>query len=485
MSERYKNFTLLHSNDLHGDFLSETVDEKLLGGISMLSGYVSKVRAETPNSIYCIAGDMLQGSLIDAEFKGLSTIEIMNIMSPDIVSLGNHEIDYGVSHLLFLERCAKFPIVCANLFIKNPHTRMFTAHKIMKIDGMRIMFIGIITQEVLHNIRMDNLLSSLVDVEDAAREVERICNAYRTVDIDFTILLTHIGFEEDKELASLLDPELGVDLIVGGHSHTILEKPEEVNDILIVQAGVGTAQIGRFDIVIDTELNAVHSYEWELIPIDSQHCPRDIQLEETILRFKQTIDEKYDRILCKFSRALTHPDRYSETELGNLFGDALRDNLGIDLMLLASGSIRKPTTGPIFTYGNLVEIFPYDDKGLVLNINGAQLRQMLTFMLRDETLGGKHGEFYQLSRGFHVTYNRAERRIERFEYNDKPIEDTDVLRVGIQEYHYKNFEAFFNLPLTELGPAKVVATSLMDVLAEYFSDEHQLNARVEGRLTIV
>ncbi|MCL1838812.1 MAG: metallophosphoesterase, partial [Propionibacteriaceae bacterium] len=83
--------TILHSNDLHGDFLADELDEKLLGGISMLSGYVSKVRQEKENVIYCIAGDMLQGSIIDSEFMGLSTIEIMNMLAPDIVTIGNHE----------------------------------------------------------------------------------------------------------------------------------------------------------------------------------------------------------------------------------------------------------------------------------------------------------------------------------------------------------------------------------------------------------
>ena len=120
----YKNLTILHSNDLHGDFLAETLDMALLGGISMLSGYINKVRNEEKNVLYAIAGDMLQGSVIDSEFKGISTIEIMNLLAPDIASIGNHEIDYGLAHLLFLERCAKFPIVNANLFIKNPYTRL-------------------------------------------------------------------------------------------------------------------------------------------------------------------------------------------------------------------------------------------------------------------------------------------------------------------------------------------------------------------------
>ena len=93
-----KKITILHSNDLHGDFLAEQVDEKLVGGVSMLSGYIEKVRAEEPNTIYAIAGDMFRGSVIDSEYKGLSTIEIMNALAPDIVTIGNHEVDYGIAH---------------------------------------------------------------------------------------------------------------------------------------------------------------------------------------------------------------------------------------------------------------------------------------------------------------------------------------------------------------------------------------------------
>lgn len=96
-----KHLTLLHSNDMHGDFLAEEIDNELVGGVSLLSGYVNQVRRDNPNTLYMIAGDMFRGSLIDTEFKGISTIEIMNVLGPDIVSLGNHELDYGIAHLLF------------------------------------------------------------------------------------------------------------------------------------------------------------------------------------------------------------------------------------------------------------------------------------------------------------------------------------------------------------------------------------------------
>jgi len=485
-NERYRNLTILHSNDLHGNFFSENLDQKLLGGISMLSGYVSKVRAEVPNTLYCVAGDMLQGSLIDSEYKGISTIEIMNMLNPDVASLGNHETDYGLAHLLFLERCANFPIVNANLFIKNPYTRMFDSHKIIEIDGMNVLFIGIITKEVMNNIRLDKVLGTLVDVEEAANEVGQICNAYRGIDIDFTILMTHIGFEDDKRLAALLNPEWGVDLIIGGHSHTILDKPAEVNGILIAQAGVGTVQIGRFDIVVDTDTNSVHTYKWQLVPINSENCPRDVQMEELITKYKKNIDQKYERVLCRFVTQLTHPSRYRETELGNLISDALKGTLGIDIMMLGSGSIRRVKAGPIFTYGNLLEVMPYDDHIVAVKASGAQFRRMMQHVLRDDNVVREEGEFYQFSKGVHIVYNKKTKVIEKMELNDRPIKDDDVITIGLQDYHYKNFKEFFNVSPKELvdGKGTVVTASIQAVLEEFFDNAELPDSEVEGRLVI-
>jgi 5''-nucleotidase/2'',3''-cyclic phosphodiesterase and related esterases len=486
--EKYKNLTILHSNDMHSDFLSESFEEKELGGISMLSGYVSKVKAENPNTIYCIAGDMLQGSLIDTEFRGISTIEIMNRLNPDVVSLGNHEIDYGLGHLLLLERCAKFPIVNANLFIKNPYTRLFQAHEILYVDGMKIMFIGIITSEILSPLKQDLVLSTLVDVEDAAKEVGKICNTYRTTDIDFTVLLTHIGFEEDKKLAALLDPNWGVDVIIGGHSHTILEKPEVVNDILVVQAGVGTNQIGRFDIVVDTDENNVSSYTWELIPIDSAHCPTDKEIEKAVSRYKNQIDAKYEQILCKFLRPLTHPDRNQETELGNLMTDALKTCLKVDIMMLGSGSIRKESAGPDFTRRELLEMMPYDDKLYQLKVTGEQFKKMYAFMLRDEAFAGESTEFYQYSTGVEVEYDYNKKQFTKFNFEGKPIKESEIYTVGLQDFHYSNFKEFFGFPLEEVavnGKPVVIATSILDVIEEYLSTHATVDAKVEGRLVVI
>ena len=485
---RYKKLVLLHSNDMHGDFLAEELDDKLVGGVSMLSGYVDKVRKEEPNALYCIAGDMFRGSIIDSEYKGLSTIEIMNALAPDVVTVGNHETDYGIAHLLFLEKCAKFPIINANLYIRTNQARLFKPHIILEVDGMKILFIGILTEEVLAQTKGDGLIGSFVGINEAAAEIGRICNAYNAIDIDFTVLLTHIGFEEDKRLAAMLDPAWGVDVIIGGHSHTFITEPAKVNDILIVQAGTGTDQIGRFDIVVDTDNNCVSEYKWQAVPINDLHCPRDPEIDKLISSYKAKTDVKYNRMVSRFRRELTHPDRNRETELGGLFADIFREMLDLDIMLLGSGSVRTEQMGPLVLYSDLVECFPYDDSITMITVTGAQLRRMLLFVLRDEVWQGAHCEFYQLSKGLKVVYDREKHELLELSFEEQPVDDTRLFTVGLQLFHLQNMEENLAISLDEVSKnrkPRVVATSCRDILDEYLSAHQHLDHPIDGRLTLI
>ena len=472
MQKNLKKLTLLHSNDFHGDFLAEKVDEKLVGGVSRLSGYINKVRNEEKNVIYAIAGDMFRGSLIDSEYQGISTIQIMNMLAPDVVSLGNHEVDYGLAHLLFLERCASFPIICANMYVKYISKRIFNSHWIKEIDGMRVLFIGVLTEEVLPNAKRDGLIGTLIDIEDVSQEVGKICDAYRNADIDFTVLLTHIGFEQDKKLAAALDPAWGVDVIIGGHSHTRLSEPCVVAGIPIVQAAVGTDQIGRFDIMVDTDNNCIDSYTWQCIPITDETCPRDAAMEEVINEYKKETDEKYGRVLTRFPRAYTHPGRDSETELGDVVAECFRAQLGADLMLLGSGSLRKKTLGPVVTLKDLVETFPYTDPLYRIRLTGAQLRHTVKHVLREEVLLGKErGVFFQLSGGAYCEYDRATRAIVSLKINGKEVLDDVLYTVIMQKFHYMNIEKYLDLTLEEIernGKAVMAASNSTNVLEEYF-----------------
>jgi 5'-nucleotidase len=314
---------------------------------------------------------MFRGSVIDSEFRGISTIEIMNMLAPDVVTIGNHETDYGIAHLLFIEKCAKFPIINANLHITTNNARLFKSHHIIEIDGMKILFIGILTESVLSQTKNETLIGSFVDIHEAAIEVGRICNAYNALDIDCTVLLTHIGFEEDKKLAAQLDPAWGVDIIIGGHSHTFIEEPAVVNDIVIVQAGTGTDQIGRFDITVDTDNNCIDEYTWKTVPIDQSHCPRDNELEMLIRSYKTKTDNKYNRVVTRLKKKLTHPNRMKTSKTYFEFsvtGDSeYRLNEILEAALSSSMSLYRIDALPL-SYDDekfkFYHIFKADEKGI-------------------------------------------------------------------------------------------------------------------------
>ncbi|MFA6981605.1 MAG: bifunctional UDP-sugar hydrolase/5'-nucleotidase [Patescibacteria group bacterium] len=484
-----KKFTILHSNDMHGDFLAEDSAGKgrLVGGLSLLSGYINKVRREEENVLYVISGDMLQGSLIDSEYKGLSTIEIMNYLAPDVVTLGNHEIDYGLPHLLFLEKLANFPIVNANLYIKKYNKRLMNPYIILRKAGFDILFTGILTEKVLDALKTDTLIGSFVSVEEAAQEVGKITNAYKNDDIDLTILLTHIGYDSDLELAKLLKPEWGVDMIIGGHSHTILDKPTRVNNVLIAQAGVGTNQIGRFDITVDDDTNSIVEYKWELIGINNELAEPDKKLEEFIDSFKTNVDRKYNTIVTKLAVEATHPLREVETSMGNLIADAFAEITECDVMLVGSGSIRTKSLGPIVTLKDFISCFPYDDSLTRFYITGDRLKKIFGHIMRKENRNGE-GECYQVNSKVKAIYNEKSKALESLEVSNKEVEDTTVYSICIQGYHYANSEAYLNISDKDLlkeKASKVVTTSAQEVLEEFFRSHQNLRPGLEGRLRYI
>lgn len=474
---------------MHGDFLAEVqgTEGRLIGGLALLSGYVNKVREVEENVIYVIAGDMVQGSLIDSEYKGISTMEIMNYLAPDVVCLGNHEFDYGLPHLLFLEKMANFPVVNANLYIKKYNKRLMRPYVILRKAGFDLLFTGIITEKVMDALRQDQLIGSFVTLEEASAEVGKITNAYKNDDIDLTVLLTHIGYESDIELAKLLRPEWGVDMIIGGHSHTILERPGLENGVLIVQAGVGTDQIGRFDITVDDDTNSIIDYDWRLIPIDESLVEPDRHLEEYINSFKEEVDRKYNSIICRLAKTHTHPAREVETPLGNLIADALAEVAGCDAMLVGSGSIRVKEMGPLVTLRDLLTCFPYDDTLTRYSVEGSKLRRCFNHIMRRENRNGE-GECYQVNRKVKAIYSEDRQELISLKIDGEEVEDTRNYTICLQGYHVNNSENYLRLSHVDLmysGINRVVSTSAREVLEEYLRNNQNINSHVEGRLSYI
>lgn len=482
-----RRVTILHSNDMHGDFLAEPDPVTAgieVGGLSLLSGYLRKVREEEDDVLYMIAGDMVQGSIIDLAYRGVSTVEIMNFLAPDVVTLGNHEFDYGLQQLLWLEKLAAFPIVNANLYIKRPYRRLMKPYEILERNGFKVLVIGLITDMVIDALKTDAEVGSFISLEEARDEVGRVCNAHRDEDIPLTVLLTHIGLESDIELAKLLDPAWGVDMIIGGHSHSAMDRPVEVNGVVVAQTGGTTNLIGRFDLVVDEETNAIHDWTWRCVPLDSRTCDPDPQLEAFIDGYRADVDSKYNRVLAHFATEHTHPGRTIETALGNLTADALAERAKADVTLVGSGSIRSAALGPAVTLGNFMACYPYDDSFVRFTITGAALRRAFAHWMRAENRTGE-GECYQVGAGVEAVYDESRRTLAALMVRGAPVDDAATYTLAMANYHAQSADAFLSLAAADLtahGEPVTVATSINDVLQGYFETHRNVQRKVEGRL---
>ena len=273
----------------------------------------------------------------------------------------------------------------------------------------------------------------------------------------------------DKQLAAQLDPDWGVNLIIGGHSHSYMRQPAVVNGIPIVQAGTGTRIIGQFDLQYDREKKELVDLRWHCVPINEKTAPKDEVMEELLDSYRTETDKKYKRVVCHWARKLTHPGREQETEMGNLYADAIQTDSSFDIMMVGSGSIRKKELGPVLEYQDMVENTPFDDAIWMFEVTGAQFRRIVKHLMRDDAWKGET-EFYQFSRGVRILYNRTTKELLELKFHGEDVTDDMRLKLALQNYHFKNFDDFMGVPLEEVRQnmrPRVVATSFNNIMEEY------------------
>ena len=490
MNNNLKRITILHSNDIHGQFTGETgEDGKLRNSMAQVAGFVAQTKKDNPNTLYCIAGDVFQGSLIDSDYQGLSTIDILNLIDIDVMSLGNHELDYGISHMLFAGRYANFDVINANFIIKSNRKHLFNPYYMAEIDGAIVLFIGLLTEDIIDQTRAEGLVGRYVTVADAKDEIRR---TYSKLDskgrkADVVVLLTHIGWEADLELARSLDEELDVDIIIGGHSHTYIEEPVVENGILVLQCGSDNTHIGKLDFLYNKETDSVEEYSWEMVPVDEDHCPEDKYVTAMINTYEYEIDCKYNKMVTTFKRPLDNYGRGNPTEVGQLFADAFADDLDLDVMCLASSSLRCYSMGVDVTLEDLRGAYPYDGRIYCLKISGKQLKKGIAHMLRPEVLEEWRETFFHFSKRLKIDFDFDSKDLS-VKFDGVPLEDDRILDVGMQEYYLINSETGFGIRPEELIADEegiwIASPDGFLSLQGYLSEHKNLGRRIDDRCVI-
>lgn len=250
-----KKIVILHTNDTHSRIEPLPETDKYTpnrGGVLRRANYIEQVRRENKNVILLDAGDYVQGTPYYNLFRGKVETETMNHMKYDVVTLGNHEFDYGLEGLTELADWAEFPIVASNYDFSNTALKdRFTPYIILERDGVKIGVIGVNVQP-LGLIATDNYTD--MDFLDPIETANHYAQKLRSKEnCDLIIALSHLGYTTDKKLAEASEE---IDIIIGGHSHTYMNEPDKVknkhnNDVLIYQTAGRGVFVGRIDIELE------------------------------------------------------------------------------------------------------------------------------------------------------------------------------------------------------------------------------------------
>ncbi len=225
------DLALIHVNDTHAKLdpiLAEfkvDIDDMLkgkrtfmeLGGFPQLWSAVDQLRSENPNSLFLHAGDVFQGTLYFTQFEGKADLDFLNAMGLDVMELGNHEFDKGPAPLAAFAAGAKFPVICANVDVSaDPQlSKVIKPYVVKTIGKAKVGIIGLITPDTPYISSPGKTLVFQDPAEAAAKYVKEL----EAQGVNKIIVLSHMGYEADKELAA---KETGIDVIIGGHSHTLL-----------------------------------------------------------------------------------------------------------------------------------------------------------------------------------------------------------------------------------------------------------------------
>ena len=230
LSAGAQNLTVIHINDTHSHIDPQRSGEYVgRGGVIEQAAYIDSVRCADGkrNVLLLHAGDYGQGTSYFTEMGGNIEIDVMNAFRFDASCLGNHEFDNGIDELARRLKNLKNDVVCANYdFSGTVLEDLVQPYTIVRKAGKKIGIIGLLTDV---SSVVDSEIAKLLQYQDPAKVVNKYAEYLREEKgCDMVICLSHLGYTEDKELAAKTH---GVDIIVGGHSHTLLHKKQVVKDL--------------------------------------------------------------------------------------------------------------------------------------------------------------------------------------------------------------------------------------------------------------
>ncbi len=460
------HLVILHTNDTHSQIDPDRHDK---GGIVRRRALIDSIRSVRDNVVLVDAGDAVQGSLYYTLFSGEVERKMMNDLGYDIQILGNHEFDKGLDVLAREWKQLNATRLSTNYDMTGtPLEGLFVPSVMKEFNGKKVGFIGI-------NLNPEGIVSADnyegIKYIDAVKAANEEAARLKTEGADMVIAITHIGYENDKDYddLKLAAASKDIDVIIGGHSHTVVDPndrstptwrvPNAAGDtISVLQTGSSGTYLGEIDIDLDTrEVKA------QLIPVDSRLDDRlDPNAEAIIKPYREKVEKMRNEVIgespYEFGR--------KSPEMLNLLSDFVmmrgEEICGkpVDLSIMNKGGIRTDLAKGKITKGEIIDIAPFDNSVVVLEIKGKDLLDNFKVMASQDGNG--------VSKNVRVLYDPNTREINSAEINGTPVDPDKTYRLATIDYLAAGND--YMSPLTrgvELAKSKeVLYTTLIDYISQ-------------------
>ena len=419
--------TLLQVNDV---YQFAPVDQGARGGLARLLTLRKEIEKQSPNILFLLSGDTISPSVESITYKGAQMIDAWNTAGLDYSTFGNHEFDFGPDVLRQRMKESKFKWIAANVIDKKTGKPFAdAAYVIREFDGVKVGIFGLTLEETQVTSRPGPDIEFLNPCETARKMVAEIhAQGVKTV-----IALTHLSMSEDKEVARCS----GVDVIIGGHEHTLLESSSGGAPIFKMTSDA--RELGQIDLNISKTTGAVESIDWKVIPVTAK-TKDDPQFA--------ALDRKYGTLLKELSQlvgrssvdleARSAVGRTQETNVGDFIADAFRAATGADVGLMNGGSIRADeiiAAGPL-AKRDVLSILPFKNRVVKVELSGASLRQVLEHGVARSAEDAEPGRFPQVS-GIRFTFDGRRpsgSRIVDLSINGKPLDEKKNYTLATSDY---------------------------------------------------
>jgi len=390
--------TLLQVNDV---YQFTPVDLGTRGGLGRILTLRKAIKQESPNTLFLMAGDTISPSVESITYKGAQMIEAWNAVGLDYATFGNHEFDFGPDVLKERMKESKFGWIAANVVEKQTGKPFGGAapYVIREFNGVKVGIFGLVLPETKTTSRPGADVEFLNPCDTAKSMVSEMHNQGAKV----VVALTHLSMREDKEVARCSD----VDVIIGGHEHTLLES--SAGGAPIFKMTADARELGQIDLNISQSTGELTSIDWKVIPVTSETA------EDPVLT---SLYRKYGGLLTKLARPVgrtsvaldgrSAENRTQETNLGNFVADSFRKVAASDVALVNGGSIRvdEIIRAGRLTERDLLSTLPFKNNLIKIEVTGALLKEALEHGLSRIANNSQPGGFPQVS-GIRFSYDAS------------------------------------------------------------------------------